>query len=63
MESRSQRVTVTAPPKGSNFMAKHMFDDKFSKSIVKHMMDPKFLRNQRYARKHNKKNGETAAEE
>ncbi|MBA0797760.1 hypothetical protein Gohar_008423, partial [Gossypium harknessii] len=26
-------------------------------------MDPKFLRNQRYARKHNKKNGESAAEE
>ncbi|KAK9003215.1 hypothetical protein V6N11_060781 [Hibiscus sabdariffa] len=26
-------------------------------------MDPKFLRNQRYARKHNKKNGESASEE
>ncbi|KAJ9154588.1 hypothetical protein P3X46_027908 [Hevea brasiliensis] len=26
-------------------------------------MDPKFLRNQRYARKHNKKSGETATEE
>jgi len=26
-------------------------------------MDPKFLRNQRYARKHNKKNGEEIAEE
>ncbi|XP_027902295.1 60S ribosomal protein L29-1 isoform X1 [Vigna unguiculata] len=26
-------------------------------------MDPKFLRNQRYARKHNKKSGETASEE
>nr|TKS14997.1 hypothetical protein D5086_0000036640 [Populus alba] len=26
-------------------------------------MDPKFLRNQRYARKHNKKCGETASEE
>uniref|UniRef100_A0A2P2L8C3 60S ribosomal protein L29 n=1 Tax=Rhizophora mucronata TaxID=61149 RepID=A0A2P2L8C3_RHIMU len=26
-------------------------------------MDPKFLRNQRYARKHNKKNGEAASEE
>ncbi|CAA6654390.1 unnamed protein product [Spirodela intermedia] len=26
-------------------------------------MDPKFLRNQRYARKHNKKNGELATEE
>uniref|UniRef100_A0A6N2M1L4 Uncharacterized protein n=1 Tax=Salix viminalis TaxID=40686 RepID=A0A6N2M1L4_SALVM len=26
-------------------------------------MDPKFLRNQRYARKHNKKNGESATEE
>ncbi|KAG5559836.1 hypothetical protein RHGRI_003209 [Rhododendron griersonianum] len=27
------------------------------------VMDPKFLRNQRYARKHNKKSGETATEE
>ncbi|RZB64596.1 60S ribosomal protein L29-1 [Glycine soja] len=26
-------------------------------------MDPKFLRNQRYARKHNKKSGEIATEE
>ncbi|OMO53552.1 hypothetical protein CCACVL1_28556 [Corchorus capsularis] len=26
-------------------------------------MDPKFLRNQRYARKHNKKSGESADEE
>ncbi|KAJ6720975.1 60S RIBOSOMAL PROTEIN L29 [Salix viminalis] len=26
-------------------------------------MDPKFLRNQRYARKHNKKSGETATDE
>ncbi|KAK8525374.1 hypothetical protein V6N11_064443 [Hibiscus sabdariffa] len=26
-------------------------------------MDPKFLRNQRYARKHNKKSGESATEE
>ncbi|KAK7329531.1 hypothetical protein VNO77_23701 [Canavalia gladiata] len=26
-------------------------------------MDPKFLRNQRYARKHNQKSGETASEE
>ncbi|CAI9779733.1 unnamed protein product [Fraxinus pennsylvanica] len=26
-------------------------------------MDPKFLRNQRYARKHNKKSGESAEEE
>ncbi|KAG2695758.1 hypothetical protein I3843_07G028200 [Carya illinoinensis] len=26
-------------------------------------MDPKFLRNQRYARKHNKKNGGSATEE
>ncbi|KAK9019965.1 hypothetical protein V6N11_054467 [Hibiscus sabdariffa] len=26
-------------------------------------MDPKFLRNQRYARKHNKKGGESANEE
>ncbi|KAK7412899.1 hypothetical protein VNO78_04630 [Psophocarpus tetragonolobus] len=26
-------------------------------------MDPKFLRNQRYARKHNKKSGETASDE
>ncbi|KAH7842786.1 hypothetical protein Vadar_009257 [Vaccinium darrowii] len=26
-------------------------------------MDPKFLRNQRYARKHNNKSGETATEE
>ncbi|GAY35739.1 hypothetical protein CUMW_018160, partial [Citrus unshiu] len=26
-------------------------------------MDPKFLRNQRYARKHNKQGGESAAEE
>ncbi|KAL2464215.1 60S ribosomal protein L29 [Forsythia ovata] len=26
-------------------------------------MDPKFLRNQRYARKHNKKSGESAGEE
>ncbi|KAI5415634.1 60S ribosomal protein L29-1 [Lathyrus oleraceus] len=25
-------------------------------------MDPKFLRNQRYARKHNKKNGEVASD-
>ncbi|KAJ0052310.1 hypothetical protein Pint_00883 [Pistacia integerrima] len=29
----------------------------------KGFMDPRFLRNQRYARKHNKKNGESAAEE
>ncbi|XP_012483433.1 60S ribosomal protein L29-1 [Gossypium raimondii] len=26
-------------------------------------MDPKFLRNQRYARKHNKKSGESATKE
>ncbi|PWA58008.1 ribosomal protein L29e [Artemisia annua] len=26
-------------------------------------MDPKFLRNQRYARKHNKQSGDSAAEE
>ncbi|XP_022849020.1 60S ribosomal protein L29-2-like [Olea europaea var. sylvestris] len=26
-------------------------------------MDPKFLRNQRYARKHNKKSGESAGDE
>ncbi|WRX07570.1 hypothetical protein QQP08_000057 [Theobroma cacao] len=29
----------------------------------KEFMDPKFLRNQRYARKHNKKNGGSATEE
>ncbi|KAG5132752.1 hypothetical protein JHK82_023940 [Glycine max] len=31
--------------------------------LIYFRMDPKFLRNQRYARKHNKKSGETATEE
>ncbi|KAI8565993.1 hypothetical protein RHMOL_Rhmol02G0005000 [Rhododendron molle] len=46
--SRSPGSTVTLPPKGY---------------VLCGTMDPKFLRNQRYARKHNKKSGEAATEE
>lgn len=40
-----------------------VFDDYFVETMCVMQMDPKFLRNQRYARKHNKQGGESVVEE
>ena len=49
------------------FCIKYYFQNHFDfsdfVSWICLQMDPKFLRNQRYAKKHNNKSGETASEE
>ncbi|KAK6138790.1 hypothetical protein DH2020_027467 [Rehmannia glutinosa] len=54
---KAHRNGIKKPKRHRNISTKGVpFDSLFS-------MDPKFLRNQRYARKHNKKSGEGASEE